>query len=375
MFASSLSQDEKNELLDWTAKQGRILTANNLALDYFKSENGFGYKEDELPHHHLINSNTKELFLSWIESDSQKESNTIRGAYDRPLFYGGWENSTNRDEFCFNVQTSAMFIDIRIPKTGTAIFNNMKSISECDDEELKLFARRHVFGGFTKVDTENGRMVCTRHHCMDWNFTGNPRPRPNKWYVEIHNDKKMWKEWSYARDNFGQHYYCERWIRHEYDALGNGFVLAMHCTDPKYQDGLIVAVGNHFNYLYEKGGPFQGEMEANNKVELVDNAIATGRRHIAEKHFLSIEAGHGSIMDGWKIQHAIQPWCCGTELFSESSLEEIDSIIMVTLDGVVFRVLECSVSSLQLNQILKREQGYEHLLLGINSNKKMKIKH
>jgi hypothetical protein len=55
--------------------------------------------------------------------------------------------------------------------------------------------------------------VCTRHHCIDWNYVGTPRPRPNKWWVEMHPDKDIWKEWAYATDDHGQHYYMERWER------------------------------------------------------------------------------------------------------------------------------------------------------------------
>ena len=40
--------------LDWTAKQGRILTANGRANEYYCQERGFPYQEEELPHYYLM---------------------------------------------------------------------------------------------------------------------------------------------------------------------------------------------------------------------------------------------------------------------------------------------------------------------------------
>ena len=42
--------------LDWSDKQKRILTAHGKADDYYTTERGFPFTEDELPHHHLQKS-------------------------------------------------------------------------------------------------------------------------------------------------------------------------------------------------------------------------------------------------------------------------------------------------------------------------------
>lgn len=41
--------------------------------------------------------------------------------------------------------------------------------------------------------------MATRHHCIDWNYVGEPRPRPNKWRVEMGPGGDVWKEWGFAK--------------------------------------------------------------------------------------------------------------------------------------------------------------------------------
>lgn len=92
------------------------------------------------------------------------------------------------------------------------------------DFELRLFARRHAFAGYTRVEPvtspsvdaanlyggggeehgaeQHGRLegsVATRHHCIDWNYVGEARPRPNKWRVEMGPGGDVWKEWGFAK--------------------------------------------------------------------------------------------------------------------------------------------------------------------------------
>lgn len=86
------------------------------------------------------------------------------------------------------------------------------------DLDLRLFARRHAFAGYTRLDRlpeeealetchgcsgsgggGGGGSVATRHHCIDWNYVGEPRPRPNKWRVEMGPGGDVWKEWGFAK--------------------------------------------------------------------------------------------------------------------------------------------------------------------------------
>lgn len=68
-------------------------------------------------------------------------------------------------------------------------------MSALSDDELKLLARRHCFSGYSLLNAGPWSLqnppVCTRHHCMDWNFIGKMRPRPNKWRIEMNPDGKV----------------------------------------------------------------------------------------------------------------------------------------------------------------------------------------
>ena len=283
------------------------------------------------------------IFHQWSEEflASGKQSPII-GAWKRPLFVGRWEHSTDEDEMVFNIQTSTLFIDLRIPRSkpahkweimGKQLLHNgatsRQILERFSDNDLCLFARQHIFGGFSAMSIENDTKLplCTRHHCMDWNYvTGKPRPRPNKWYIDgkkMPNSKcksfNVWKEWSYAKDENGQCYYHELWERLLGDERGNGLRLALRKrrNNDDTVDGIIVAIGDHFNYMI--GRNLQDELHtypnANNSVELVDFAIVNGDRDTAISYLL-LDGGHGTISSGWIVDCAIQPWKHGTSLIS-----------------------------------------------------------
>ena len=193
------------------------------------------------------------------------------------------------------------------------------------DHELRLYARQHVFGGFSKLQKENNRLLCTRHHCIDWNYIPNrPRPRPNKWYIEGDQEDKpfnAWVEWSYATDENRQSYYWERWERLPGDKLGNSLRLAlrkqknMDDSAESHVDGILVVVGDHFNYMIARQVPahVKDYDNANNLVELVDSAIVEGDRDTAIA-YLSLDGGHGTVSSGWLVDCSIQPWNHGKRL-------------------------------------------------------------
>ena len=54
------------------------------------------------------------------------------------------------------------------------------------DVELRYLARQHCFSGYSLPSKEGRFQYFTRHHIIDWNFHPSfPRPRPNKWWVEL----------------------------------------------------------------------------------------------------------------------------------------------------------------------------------------------
>jgi len=360
--------------LDWTAKQGRILTDSGKALQHYSEGNGFPFLQQELPHHHLECGRTESVFRKWAmerltalegQNDKAKEAipvlilpngtkaksllspSPIVGVWDRPLFAGKWEHSTNNDERVYNVQTGTLFVDLRIPRSKPleeweTLGRQPKSsnddpraiLESMSDSALRLHARQHVFGGYSVLTTESGkgpeRALCTRHHCLDWNYVkGKPRPRPNKWYIESNDSTSppnIWKEWSYSTDENGQCYYFETWQRIEGDDNGKGLRLAMRRTDDG-NDGILVVVGDHFNYILGRrwNGNEKTYPNANSLVELVDTCIDLGDRETAISH-LTLDGGHGTISSGWKIDCAIQSWNHG-------------KTVLVRIDGGNVRVI------------------------------------
>jgi hypothetical protein len=236
-MSSSPSITEQH--LGWSHKQGRILTANGLADGFYTADQGFPFIEEDLPHYHLQHGDTRPVFRDW--SSLPFEPNPIIGAWNRLLFTGGFEHSSSETERVFNVQTNTLFVDLRIPTSRSLVLpSDCTSLASLSDDELRLFARQHVFGGYSRLAREQeNRLVCTRHHCMDWNYVGVSRSRPNKWWVEMNSCGNVWKEWAYAEDHFRQHYYMERWER--YDQGNNSLRLAFRKREGS--DGIVVVVG------------------------------------------------------------------------------------------------------------------------------------
>lgn len=386
--------------LGWSAKQGRILTAEGLAAAYYTADRGFDFAETELPHYHLRQSRTSDgsdtraIFRQW----RQQQGNTwnkapVVGAWRRTLFYGAWECTTDADEDVYNLQTPSLFIDLRLPRTRLRSVDrvNVTCLDDLTGDDLRKFARQHVFGGYTvmqKVDATSDQssndkgnahypLVCTRHHIMDWNFTGTPRNRPNKWYVEVDDRQDppaRWKEWAYAKNDHGQHYYCEWWesLLTAKDPDGGSSIpcLALRqcpTDDPKAAaDGLLIVVGSHFNYLFDhRTRSVADAMQPKGSlVETVD-ALLEDKDETMARAWLELRGGHGRITAtaGWKIDAATEFWKEGTLLFesrsdvqvvvSDDDPQDLDSLACwhdhawVRWKGLRWEIVECSFPSAQ----------------------------
>ena len=332
--------------LDWSNKQARILTGGGKAEEYYKSERGFPYKQEELPHYYLMHGNTSETFKEW--RSSKEPCSIISGCWRRPLFAGGWEFSTDREEYTFNLQTNNLFVDLRIPRSRNQLLN-LDGISSFDDlspSQLTLYARQHIFAGFSVFGHENGRPLCTRHHCIDWNFVGSPRTRPNKWWIEINDDATKWKEFSYATDENYQHYYFEIWQRLPTASEPRlAFRKVANCE----RDGVLVIVGDHFNYaISRKLNGREKSYSQVNLVGLVDEAVQAGDVSTA-RLYLSIEGGHGRISKEWELDCAIPPWHEGSKLWKTGDANiEGNSIndFQLVWNNERWDVYDCSFDSL-----------------------------
>jgi hypothetical protein len=357
MSSDSAPTEALKRHLDWSKKQGRILTANGSADRLYHADRGYPFRPEECPHFHLQSGTTREAYCRW---KSEQQELPIVGVWARPLFYGGWEHSTGHDEVVFNAQTRNLFIDLRIPSSRRQILSShFRSLDDMNGEQLRYYARQHVFSGFSKLVREDGRLLCTRHHCIDWNFVGTPRSRPNKWWVDMADNHVrretgafMWKEWSYARDEQGQHYYCEHWER--LAGSNPGPVVALRKEDSG-RDGVLVIVGDHFSYVLGREHRPYRDGDFGSLVDLVDDAVTCGELEVA-RQWLGIQGGHGRISSGWMLDNCIEPWKEGTALWKPSSVSVVGASVeecYVLWNNERWYVFDCNLATVSdLSRVL-----------------------
>lgn len=145
--------------MDWSSTQGYILFGGHKLLKFSKL--GVDYQEDDLPHYHLANRSTRGTFKRWHASG--RRSFDIVGAWSRPLFSGGWKESTRHDTQAFNLQSPSLFIDMRFPTSRpTNLLQSRGCLEECTDLELRYLARQHCFSGYSLPSDEQNAKMFTR---------------------------------------------------------------------------------------------------------------------------------------------------------------------------------------------------------------------
>ena len=222
------------------------------------------------------------------------------------------------------VQTKSLFVDLRLPTTRLR-FRDVCSVEDLspphDDTRLCCGNPPERSGKTSNASTSSSyhSHVCTRHHCIDWNFVGTPRNRPNKWWVETFGPNR-WKEWAYATDQHGQHYYCEHWERlPNNNILGNVRpVVGLRRTSGD-RDGVIAIVGDYFNCCFGRPGELIRD-PSTSLVNMVDDAVEQGDLDLA-RHLLSLEGCHGVISRGWKVAAATNFWIEGQRLWKREEVK------------------------------------------------------
>jgi hypothetical protein len=325
-----------DDVLGWSAKQGYILVGGGLLNERQKPERDFD--EEELPHYLLRNGLCLEFFTQWRR---QGFLGGITGAWNRPLFSGGWKESTDKDTLAFNLQSPSLFVDLRFPVDRPRHLSLRNSLADCSFEDLRYLARQHCFSGYS-LPSEDGS-VYTRHHMIDWNYHPSfPRARPNKWRAEMNTDDHMsFKEWSTTLDVNQIPVYMERWQRFNGDSMGDKHFAAMRkrklpgsSQDPPSPAALrhaaLVLVGDQFCYALDRpcipdfsGAPGPGGPA------LIDFAASTGDRCSAEA-YLSLEGSYGHTncqpqQHGapWIIDKSTHPWREGKSLFGAEGRDAV----------------------------------------------------
>lgn len=305
-------------ILDWSSKQGRILVGGGLLNE--RQKPGRDFSEEELPHYLLRRGLCREVFLRWRGND---ERGCITGAWKRPLFAGGWDESTELDTLAFNIQSPSLFVDLRIPVERPGHLAMKKGLEDCSLEDLRFLSRQHCFSGYS-FPSEG--WVYTRHHAIDWNYHPSfPRPRPNKWRAEMNASNKMsFKEYSTTLDTHQVPVYMERWQRFEGDSMGKKYFAAMCLTGAPgcERQSIFVIVGNHFACARDR--PFYPDFyraHGPGGPALVDHAVIVGNRESAEV-YLDLEGSYGMVFNNssskkWTIMKCTHPWLEKRQLISE----------------------------------------------------------
>jgi hypothetical protein len=360
-------QRKRQQHMGWSDQQRRILTANGAAEQWYCSDRGFAFTDNELPHCYILNiNNTRAVFREWKMdeekrlSGSHRQSSPIVGIWKRTLFYGGFEYTTDKDEYTFNVQTNTLFIDLRIPITRDVLLTkridhttkSIESLDDMDGEQLRLYARQHIFAGYTRIQPGNDHNLpkcalfpycATRYHCIDWNFIAIPRSRPNKWWVEIpinpekdhgvcNNVVQQWKEWAYATDQYNQHYYCEHWQR--LDSIVTTCEPPVLCLrKDSLRDGMLIVMGDHVMYCLDRFDTNihpKPSSTCSSLVAAVDEAVLQNKDCDAARAWLSMVGGHGRWIDieqdgngSWILDHCIEFWMQGQPLFRKNDGESL----------------------------------------------------
>lgn len=288
-------------------------------------------------HFILILESTHRQFREWRQNNLICPQ--LTGVWNRPLFVGGMDHTTDLDERVFNIQTPSMFIDLRIP-TQRPQFARMghRSTATLSDEQLRVFARQHCFSGYSLL-TDQDPPVVARHHMLDWNFVGVMRSRPNKWRVEMDEaTNDTWQEWSFAKDDFGQHYYLERWERREADARGKGRVLALRTVEDSAREKVLIVCGDHFQYARARVGSQNKNPhgEYPSLIALVDDLLSKEDRAGAEA-YLTLEGGHGMVDENmcWIVDTATHPWQEGSTM-AEMTYTNVEAEVVETTQGPEF---------------------------------------
>eukprot|EP00471_Norrisiella_sphaerica_P003492 CAMPEP_0184482352 /NCGR_PEP_ID=MMETSP0113_2-20130426/3911_1 /TAXON_ID=91329 /ORGANISM="Norrisiella sphaerica, Strain BC52" /LENGTH=303 /DNA_ID=CAMNT_0026862027 /DNA_START=128 /DNA_END=1039 /DNA_ORIENTATION=+ len=278
------------------------------------------------------------------------------GAWRRPLFAGGWTESTEQDTIVFNLQSPSLFIDIRFPLKRPD-FSKKSGYEDLSMDELRCLSRQHTFAGYTKAEPKDGSgfaPVATRHHALDWNYHPKfPRERPNRWRFQLKEDGTSFKEFSVAFDPHNQAVYMERWGLYP---KGRGPYLALRREiHGEESESLFVVVGNHFAFARDRKHPLPSFPSAKSGgcANLVDAAYHQGDREKMTQ-MVNLEGSYGHVRDEngaltWKIMKSTVPWREGKPLLVAGDFKlNVGSNNgvppFVSFLGARWRVFECSFS-------------------------------
>eukprot|EP01038_Epipyxis_sp_PR26KG_P010087 gene10087-13554_t len=348
-------------IFQWGSIQSHILTGGGILELYSKL--GQNYQLEDLPHYWIRHGSkiAREKFIQW--KSQNLVSLSIVGSWSRPLFSGGWMESTDTDTLAYNLQTPSVFIDMRFP--ASLLFNLLSkqgSLNNCSNFELRLLSRQHCFAGYSFPTTSNNMSIFTRHHIIDWNFHPLfPRNRPNQWFIQLqplsplpkaelnNTAPQSFKEYSTVRDEHNIPIYFERWQRIVGDSDGSKYLAIRkvlsynnNTEDDLESDSLLIIMGNHFSFVNDRkmtsvvrlldGVADKSTIPKAGGGALVDFLLSLGSEgRVAAIDWLSVEGSFGLVKQeeaSWVIQKSTHPWREGQPLMNSQGLNHDNKIYL-----------------------------------------------
>jgi hypothetical protein len=352
---STFSLEQMSVEPTWQEKQGAILTGNNALVSYSLLHRDF--QLHDLPHYLLSKKLTRKVFKAWLKAN--RRSNVIIGCWSRPVFAGGFLESTEHDTAAFNLQSPSIFIDMRFPHSRALTLKTKTSFRDCSLDELFNLSQQHCFGGYSLPELPlSASQLFTRHHIIDWNYhPAFPRSRPNRWFIQYYQDAKQegndsFKEYCAVRDQDGVPLYYERWARIHPTDFQKEKYLVLRKTLPcplslrkanrapqehEIRDGLLIVTGNHFAFIQDRDYNSISSHLENEKVLLLSKGRGGGgsfvhfltsfsqltedeRRKMIED-YLDLEGIYGQLIGSneghctWNIYRSTFPWNEDKQLF------------------------------------------------------------
>lgn len=353
----------QKDLESWQKVQGYIVSGGGSLVK--NSSLYTDFLPSDLPHYLINNNASHETFRRW--KDANRRSFSIIGCWSRPIFAGGWQESSLHDTAAFNLQTPSLFIDMRFPlRRPSQELALKKSLSDCSALDLRLLARQHCFTGYSLPEilppqqyalNQGKYPVFTRHHVVDWNYLPQfPRNRPNRWWVEVEESDTdgptSFKEHSIIRDrDTNVPVYFERWMRiAPYSHQKLKYFAARKVRKSRLdRDAVLIVVGGHFALVVDRDietatAKFKSNEQALNHLRthcggggaffvdyLLDSEFhdaETLRVHMdLARQYLDLEGSYGLVhnseisrsssvkSESWTIHKSTHPWKEGSQLF------------------------------------------------------------
>lgn len=254
------------ELATWQQVQGSIVTGGGQLTVHSSLDKDFVMSD--LPHFLLQNNLSHDTFRRWIDAD--RRSFSIIGCWCRPIFAGGWAESSLHDTEAYNLQTPSLFIDMRFPlKRPSDRLKELGPLENYSTLDLRILARQHCFSGYSLPESMSSEQytlsqskypVFTRHHIIDWNLHPTfPRNRPNRWWVEVNDAGEgsgSFKEHSIIRNkDTNLPVYFERWERiPPYPHQREKYFAARKILRQgrRERDCVLIVTGNHFALVVDR---------------------------------------------------------------------------------------------------------------------------